>query len=165
MGRKKVNNVLLSGSCVVELSCAVLFWEPRHLHGSLSILTGGRQKKSYCFWRFETWTASGVAAAKWWIKHNVSCLTIPSALVKPWACWALANHHTDGINWNGNIIKNPINHGAVVDRRNVKTADWPSKMEFVLRSKRIDIYTCLAFQINWRYVIFARGGGGGTWKQ
>ena len=29
----------------------------------------------------------------------------------------LTNHRTDSINWNSNMIKNPINHAALMDRK------------------------------------------------
>ncbi len=92
---------MLSGSFEVELLCELLFWKPQEVIGSDSRNINSKQSGSH----------------KLWIKHNVSCLTIPSPLIKPWACWAIANHHTDSINWNGNMIKNPINNAALMDRK------------------------------------------------
>lgn len=43
----------------------------------------------------------------------------------------LTNHGTDSSNWNGNMIKNPINHAALWTEK-CKNRGLTFKMEFVL---------------------------------
>lgn len=38
-----------------------------------------------------------------------------------------ANRHTGSINWNGSMIKNPINHAGLMDGKMYKNVGWPSK--------------------------------------
>lgn len=55
----------------------------------------------------------------------------------------LTNHGTDSSNWNGNMIKNPINHAAY-GQKNAKTVDWPSRWN-LFSAKKIYIKICLSF--------------------
>lgn len=78
---------------------------------------------------------------KLWIKHNVSCLTILSLLIKPWACSPIMalTAVIEMATWlKIQLIMQPYG------QKNAKTVDWPSRWN-LFSAKKIYIKICLSF--------------------